>query len=92
MSPEPRLRGLGLVPPPPLRPPPEVVLPFAPVRVVGDRALVSEHGSQGPEGWLAPPSGKVGAEVSRDAARLVALPVPGNPDRVAGWGGCSGGG
>lgn len=97
MSAESRLRDLGLSLPPPLRPPPGVVLPFALVRVVGDRALISGHGPQGQGGSLAPPFGKVGAEVSpeqaREAARLVALSVLGSLrrelrslDRVAAWG------
>ncbi|BDP40794.1 hypothetical protein DAETH_07630 [Deinococcus aetherius] len=88
MSPESRLRDLGLILPPPVRLPPGVVLPFAMVRVVGDRALISGHGPQGPEGSLAPPFGKVGAEVSpaqaQEAARRVALSVLGSLRRELG--------
>jgi enamine deaminase RidA (YjgF/YER057c/UK114 family) len=93
---EARLRELGLVLPPPVRPPPGVRLPFAPVRVVGDRALISGHGPQNPDGSIAGPFGKVGAEVTielgREAARLTALSMLGSLarelgdlDRIAAW-------
>jgi enamine deaminase RidA (YjgF/YER057c/UK114 family) len=93
---EARLRELGLVLPPPVRPPPGVRLPFAPVRVVGDRALISGHGPQNPDGSIAGPFGKVGAEVTielgREAARLTALSMLGSLarelgdlDRIAVW-------
>ena len=74
---EARLRELGLVLPEPVKPPPGVRLPFAPVRVIGDRALVSGHGPQHPDGSIAGPFGKVGADVTIEqgyqAARLTAL-------------------
>jgi hypothetical protein len=38
---EERLAALGLALPPPAQPPPGVVLPFSFVRLVGDRALIS---------------------------------------------------
>ena len=45
--------------------------------MIGDRALVSGHGPTNPDGTLALPLGKVGAEVTLDqgyaAARLTAL-------------------
>lgn len=47
-----RLPRLGLSLPPPLSPPAGVVLPFASVRIVGCRALVSGHGPQNPDGSL----------------------------------------
>ncbi|MDP2135002.1 MAG: RidA family protein [Sulfuritalea sp.] len=85
---EQRLQALGLVLPPPLKPPPGVVLPFEFVRVVGNRVLVSGHGPQNPDGSLATPLGKLGREVSMDqgyaAARLTALSVLGNLKRVLG--------
>ncbi len=72
-----RLRALALVLPAPTTPPPGAKLPFAWVRVIGDRALVSGHGPTNPDGTLALPLGKVGAEVTLDqgyaAARLTAL-------------------
>lgn len=93
---ETRIEELGLVLPPPLAAPPGVRLPFAMVRVVGDRALVSGHGPQGPDGVLVGPFGKVGAEVSVDdayrSARLTALSVLGSLarelgdlDRIVAW-------
>lgn len=85
---EQRLQGLGLVLPPPLKPPPGVVLPFEFVRVVGNRVLVSGHGPQNPDGSLATPLGKLGREVSMDqgyaAARLTALSVLGSLKRALG--------
>jgi enamine deaminase RidA (YjgF/YER057c/UK114 family) len=93
---EERLRQLGLALPPPIQPPPGVRLPFAFVRVVGDRAYVSGHGPQNPDGSIAGPFGKVGAEVTLEqgyqAARLVALSMLGSLarelgdlDRIAAW-------
>ncbi len=94
---EERLGALGLSLPLPLRPPPDVVLPFQFVRIVGRRALISGHGPQNPDGSLALPLGKVGREVSLEqgyvAARLTALSILGNLkravgdlDRIAAWG------
>ncbi len=93
---EDRLRALGLILPPPLAPPPGVVLPFSPVRIVGDRALISGHGPQNPDGTSAGPLGKVDRDLTVEqgyqAARLVALSVLGSLqrelgdlDRVVAW-------
>ncbi len=93
---EERLRALGLVLPPPVQPPPGVRLPFAPVRVIGDRACVSGHGPQNPDGSIAGPFGKVGADVTVEegyrAARLTALSMLGtlarelgDLDRIVAW-------
>jgi enamine deaminase RidA (YjgF/YER057c/UK114 family) len=92
-----RLAERGLVLPAPTRPPPGVVLPFAWVRVFGDRAFVSGHGPVNPDGSLAAPLGKLGREVTLEqgyaAARLVALAILaslerelGDLDRIAAWG------
>ena len=86
---EARLAALGLVLPPPLRPPAGAVLPFAMVRIVGTRAVVSGHGPQGADGSLAQPLGKVGAgglsiEQGHAAARLVALAILGSLQRALG--------
>jgi enamine deaminase RidA (YjgF/YER057c/UK114 family) len=74
---ESRLQELGLDLPKPLVLPPGVTLPFPWVRLHGSRAFVSGHGPQNPDGSLASPLGKVGAEVSpaqaRASAQLVAL-------------------
>jgi enamine deaminase RidA (YjgF/YER057c/UK114 family) len=77
MTVEDRMRALGLALPEPTKAPPGAKLPFAWVRIVGDRGLVSGHGPTHPDGTLAAPLGKVGAAVSPEqgyaAARLTAL-------------------
>jgi enamine deaminase RidA (YjgF/YER057c/UK114 family) len=93
---ETRLTDLGLVLPEPTRPPPEVRLPFAPVRVRGRRALIAGHGPLQPDGSLAGPFGKVPTEVTPEqayaSARLVCLAMLaslkralGDLDRVTAW-------
>ena len=93
---EARLTALGLVLPAPLQVPPGVVLPFAMVRIVGNRAVVSGHGPQNADGSLAQPLGKVGADLTVEqgyaAARLTALAVLaslqralGDLDRISAW-------
>ena len=93
---EAKLEALGLVLPAPVKTPPDVRLPFAFVRVHGNRAYISGHGPQNPDGSLAQPLGKVGAEVSLDegynAARLTAVSMLaslkrqlGDLDRVTSW-------
>jgi enamine deaminase RidA (YjgF/YER057c/UK114 family) len=73
-----------------------VVLPFAFVNIRYDRAIISGHGPQSPDGSLAPPFGEVGSVVSLDeaveAARLTALSMLGSLqrslgslDRITGW-------
>lgn len=90
-----RIAELGLTLPPPLVPA-DVVLPFAFVKVVGDRALISGHGPQGPDGAMAGPFGQVGSDVTVDeayvSARLTAISILGSLrralgdlDRIAGW-------
>jgi enamine deaminase RidA (YjgF/YER057c/UK114 family) len=68
---------MGLVLPAPTQPPPGVVLPFAWVRVVERRVLVSGHGPTDDDGRICPPFGKVGRKVSVEqgyaAAKRVAL-------------------
>jgi hypothetical protein len=85
---EERLRSLGLTLPPAPRPPPGVVLPFQFVRVVGQRALISGHGPQAPDGSFAAPFGKLGREISLEqgyaAARLTALSILGSLERTLG--------
>jgi len=93
---ETKLASLGLILPPPMVPPSGVVLPFRFVHVVGNRAVISGHGPQRPDGWIATPLGKVGADLSEEqgyvAARLTALSILGSLqralgdlDRVRGW-------
>jgi enamine deaminase RidA (YjgF/YER057c/UK114 family) len=93
---EARLAELGLVLPEATKAPPGIVLPFSPVRIVGDRAYVSGHGAQNPDGTVAGPFGKVDADVTVEegyaAARSTALAILGDLkralgdlDRVAAW-------
>ena len=93
---EAKLEAMGLVLPEPLKAPAGVKLPFANVRVRGNRAYIAGHGPQAPDGSLAKPLGKVGAEVSEQeayqSARLVTLAILaslkrelGDLDRVTAW-------
>ncbi|OLB35407.1 MAG: hypothetical protein AUG45_13745 [Ktedonobacter sp. 13_1_20CM_3_54_15] len=93
---EARLEELGFVLPAPLALPAGARLPFPWVRVRGKRVFISGHGPQQPDGSLAGPFGKVGAEVSTEqayeSARLVALAILGSLkrelgdlDRVTAW-------
>ncbi|GAC1544038.1 MAG: RidA family protein [Herpetosiphon sp.] len=93
---EARLAALGLTLPVTAPAPPGARLPFAFARVRGNRVYVSGHGPQLPDGTMAPPWGKVGAEVSLEqgyqAARLTALSMVatlertlGDLDRVTAW-------
>lgn len=93
---EEKLQERGLVLPRPMKTPTGLVLPFAWVRVRGGRAYVSGHGALNPDGSVAGPLGKVGAEVSEEqayeAARMTALAVLGSLkrelgdlDRVGAW-------
>ncbi len=92
---EEKLKALGLVLPAPMNMP-QVKLPFMWVRVWGNRVYISGHGPQNPDGSLAMPLGKVGADVSPEeayqSARLVALAMLGSLkrelddlDRVTAW-------
>jgi enamine deaminase RidA (YjgF/YER057c/UK114 family) len=93
---EAKLDALGLALPAPMVLPSGMTLPFPWVKVYGNRAWVSGHGPQNPDGTLAAPLGKVGLEVSLEqaqhAARLTALAILGSLqralgslDRVASW-------
>jgi enamine deaminase RidA (YjgF/YER057c/UK114 family) len=93
---EAKLQALGLVLPEPMKTPTGMRLPFAWVRVRGNRAFVSGHGPVNPDGSLAPPFGKVGKDVTPEqayqSARLTALAILaslkrelGDLDRVVAW-------
>jgi hypothetical protein len=93
---ESRLRQRGLALPGPVVVAAAVRLPFAFVRVRGNRALVSGHGPQNPDGTIAQPLGKLGRELGVEqgyyAARLTALSILGSLkrelgelDRVRAW-------
>jgi len=93
---EARLKELGFILSEPLVLPAGTQLPFPWVRIQRNHAFISGHGPQLPDGSLAGPFGKVGAEVSPEqaynAARLIALAILGNLkrqlgdlDRVTAW-------
>lgn len=96
MDVERRLDKLGLTLPAEAALPPGVDIPFAWVRVRGNRAFVSGHGALGPDGSPAGPFGKVPSDVTLEeaeqSARLAALAVLaslktalGDLDRVTAW-------
>ncbi len=84
---EAKLEALGLVLPEPLKAP-GMRLPYANVRVRGNRAYIAGHGPQNPDGSVAHPLGKVGSDLTVDegyqAARLVALAILGSLKRTLG--------
>lgn len=93
---EAKLEALGLVLPAPLQVPTDMSMPFSWVRVRGNRAYISGHIAQNPDGSIAQPLGRVGAEVTIEqgyqSARLVALAhlgslkrALGDLDRVSAW-------
>ena len=83
-----KLAALGLILPPPMQPPAGVVLPFRFVHRVGQRAIISGHGPQNPDGSIATPLGKLGRELTVEqgyaAARLTALSILGSLKRALG--------
>jgi enamine deaminase RidA (YjgF/YER057c/UK114 family) len=92
-----KLQEKGLELPAALKRPGGGAYPFVWVRRLGDRAFVSGHLPLHPDGSLAEPFGKVGAEVSLEAAvgsaRKVALAMLGSLERelgdlerITGWG------
>jgi enamine deaminase RidA (YjgF/YER057c/UK114 family) len=96
MNIEAKLEGLGLVLPEPMQVPQGLRLPFAWVRLRGNRAYISGHIALNPDGSVAEPLDKVGAEVSAEegylSARRVALAhlaslkrALGDLDRVTAW-------
>jgi enamine deaminase RidA (YjgF/YER057c/UK114 family) len=91
-----RIAELGLQLPEALQVPAGLRMPFEWVRVRGDRAYVSGHVPVHPDGRMAGPLGRVGAEVTPEqayqSARLVALAhlgslkrALGDLDRVTAW-------
>jgi hypothetical protein len=96
MTIENRLRELGLVLPEPFKSPTGARYPFVWVRRRGRRGLVSGHLPLAPDGSLAEPRGKLGAELTLEqgqaAARLVSLSMLstlrrelGDLDRISAW-------
>ncbi len=93
---EAKLEAMGLTLPRPIIAPAGMRLPFAFVRVRGNKAYISGHSAVNPDGSVAGPFGKVGAEVSVEegyqAARSVGLGMLaslkqelGDLDRVVAW-------
>jgi enamine deaminase RidA (YjgF/YER057c/UK114 family) len=91
-----KLAAMGLQLPAPIKLPEGMVLPFSFVRVRGNLAYVAGHVALEPDGAIAQPLGKVGAEVSEEqgyqAARGTALAILsslerelGDLDRVTTW-------
>ena len=86
--------GLYLPEPMPMVGGMQLIFPW--VRVHGRRVFISGHGPQNPDGTLAQPLGKVGAEVTleqaQESAKLVGLSILaslkrelGDLDRVTNW-------
>jgi len=93
---EQKLADMGLVLPAPIKVPEGVVLPFSFVRVRGNRAYIAGHAAQNPDGSIATPFGKVGADITVEqgytVAKLVGLSILGSLkrelgdlDRVTAW-------
>ena len=85
---ETRLAALGLTLPPPIVIPSHVRLPFAFVRVSGNRAYISGHAPLDSDGRVARPLGKVGSDLTieqgYEAARLTTLSILGSMQRTLG--------
>ncbi len=85
---EARLAALGLTLPPPVVIPSSVRLPFAFVRVSGNRAYISGHAPLDSDGRVARPLGKVGSDLTieqgYEAARLTTLSILGSLERALG--------
>jgi enamine deaminase RidA (YjgF/YER057c/UK114 family) len=95
---EEKLKALNLSLPEPVKSLPDMKMPPSWIRVRGNRAFISGHGPQNPDGSIAGPFGKVGnnnditLEQGYQAARLATLSILGtlkrglgNLDRVSGW-------
>jgi hypothetical protein len=82
MQVEAKLQEMGLMIPAPTAVPADMQLPFAWVRVRGNRAYISGHGPVSPDGSIPPLRGKVGKDVSVEeaygAARSTALAILGS--------------
>ena len=84
-----KLDSLGLKLPQPLKVPPNVKTPSAWIRIQKDKAYISGHGPQNPDGSIAGPFGKVGTkdvsvEQGYESAKLVGLSILGSLKRELG--------
>jgi enamine deaminase RidA (YjgF/YER057c/UK114 family) len=94
---EEKLKALNLSLPEPIKSSPDMKMPPSWIRVRANRAFISGHGPQNPDGSIAGPLGKVGSddvtiEQAYQAARLSALSILGtlkrklgDLDRVTAW-------
>jgi enamine deaminase RidA (YjgF/YER057c/UK114 family) len=94
---EQKLKALNLTLPEPIKAlSPDMKMPPSWIRVRNNRAFISGHGPQKPDGSIAGPLGKVGSSVTQEqayqAARLATLSILGtlkrelgNLDRVTAW-------
>jgi enamine deaminase RidA (YjgF/YER057c/UK114 family) len=94
---EEKLKALNVSLPEPIKSSPDMKMPPSWIRVRGNRAFISGHGPQNPDGSIAGPLGKVGSEdvtleQAYQAARLSTLSILGtlkrelgNLDRVKAW-------
>lgn len=94
---EQRLLEMGFTLPPAMQAPAGITLPFSMVRIIGDRALISGHGPQAPDGTPTAMTGIIGDTLTVEdgyrAAQLTALSILGSLkrtlgslDRIAYWG------
>jgi len=94
---EEKLKALKLSLPEPIKSSPDMKMPPSWIRVRGNKAFISGHGPQNPDGSIAGPFGKVGSqdvtlEQAYRAARLATLSILGtlkrelgDLDRVTAW-------
>ena len=78
---EERLKERGLILPAPMKIPAGLRMPFAWVKVRGNRAYVSGHIALNADGSIAEPLGKVGAEVTPEQGYESAVPGGARPPR-----------
>ncbi|MFL6321111.1 MAG: RidA family protein [Nitrososphaeraceae archaeon] len=86
---ESKINLVGLKIPQPLKVPPNVKTPSAWIRIRGDKAYISGHGPQNPDGSVAGPFGKVGTndvsvEQGYESAKLAGLSILGSLKRELG--------
>lgn len=85
---ESKLNELGLVLPEAMKAPPNLEVPFVPVKVVGNVAYLSGHMPQTPEGGIMDLLGRVGSDVTLEqaveAAKITGLSLLGSLKREIG--------
>ena len=85
---EEKLKELNLMLPEPIKIAPGMKVPPSWIRIRGNRAYISGHGPQNPDGSVATPLGKVGSDITLEqayqAARLATLSILGTLKRELG--------